>query len=142
MKKKTLVRLIVTAVALFAVYPAVSRGCHTWACENLFCNVPLYAEAKDQQWDTVKRLVEQGDDINESSDAQNDRTAIFWAIWYQREDMVAFLLAHRASMQKTDSHDCTALDMAEFPVANDKGARKRIIDMIEKAGGIRSAKCK
>lgn len=128
-------RRVKTRLALLFVasllLPLLTLGCQFLA-DIVGHGVPLYTAAQEGRWREVETRLAQGADPNETTDLQNDRTALFWAVYFKRADMARLLITKGVNVNKVDTHGETALDWANLQ--NIRGDNAEVVGLLRHAG--------
>jgi hypothetical protein len=94
--------LIVVAFPAYIVYDETLRG------------EPLCSAAFNQNWPEVSRLIALGANPSDTNDFENYRTALFWAAYYNKADIVRLMIKKGVNVNVIDTHGQTALDYSRY----------------------------
>jgi ankyrin repeat protein len=92
--------------------------------ETIFNPTPLCAAIIKGDFETIKKFIEYGADVNEISE---DMTPLMLAARYNKVEIVKFLLDKGASLDEKNERGYTALKYAEMSKAID------VVDLLKKA---------
>lgn len=116
--KKTIIYLSMAFIAFTGVANATTTV-KTVSIEmsgNYGNNTPLAVAIMKGDFETVKKFVEYGADINERS---NGLTPLMLAARYNRVEIISFLIEKGARLRESDEKGNTALKYAQISKANE-----------------------
>ena len=115
MKKTIIISAIALCFSLVSNAKTVSEIDNSYPVESVFNVNPLCASIVKGDFETVRKLVDLGVDINEKSQGM---TPAMYAARYNQVDILEYLIEHGAKLKTKSDRGLTAKKYAEISKAN------------------------
>ena len=128
---KSLKKLVFLILPLFGVGFYLVKWCYI---ENHY--VELWDLGMAHNWEATRHLLLAGANPSDTSDLQNFRTPLYWAVWSSKVDIVNLYISKGVDLNIIDTHDDTALDWAKMVLRIDphNPDALKVLNIIKAAG--------